>query len=134
MMAEHSMQIESLAQAFDYCDEHGYRLVETYVDDKSGELMMKYDDGKNSISKSKRDIDREDEVEAAREEKILDSTYGVATNYNGHLMYVAKNSKPGVTFQSDLARRMTKEAATKKALFMNRNKNSQYSWFPVHFR
>lgn len=133
-MAEHSMQIESLAQAFDYCDEHGYRLVETYVDDKSGELMMKYDDGKNSISKSKRDIDREDEVEAAREEKILDSTYGVATNYNGHLMYVAKNSKPGVTFQSDLARRMTKEAATKKALFMNRNKNSQYSWFPVHFR
>ena len=80
-MAEHSMQIESLTQAFDYCDEHGYRLVETYVDDKSGELMMKYDDGKNSISKSKRDIDREDEAEAAREAKILASTYGVATNY-----------------------------------------------------
>ena len=35
MMAEHSMQIESLTQAFDYCDEHGYRLVETYVDDKT---------------------------------------------------------------------------------------------------
>lgn len=133
-MAEHSMQIESLTQAFDYCDEHGYRLVETYVDDKSGELMMKYDDGKNSIGKSKRDIDREDEAEAAREAKILASTYGVATNYDGHLMYVAKNSKPGVTFQSDLARRMTKEAATKKALFMNRNKSSQYSWFPVKFR
>lgn len=133
MMAEHSMQIESLTQAFDYCDEHGYRLVETYVDDKSGELMMKYDDGKSS-SKVKVAVDVEDDTEAARQEKILLSNYGVATNYDGRLMYVAKNSKPGVTFQSDLARRMTKEAATKKALFMNRNKHRQYNWFPVKFR
>lgn len=133
-MAEHSMQIENLTQAFEFCDAHGYRLVETYIDDKSGELMMKYDDGKPCGSKSKKDIDKEDEAEAAREAKILAETYGVATNYDGHLMYVARDSKIGVTFQSALARRMTEEAAQKKALFMNRNKNRQYNWFPVHFR
>lgn len=132
-MAEHSMHIESLTQAFEYCDEHGYRLVETYIDDKSGELMMKYDDGK-PCSKVKIDVDIEDATEAARQEKILASNYGVATRYDGHLLYVARNSKPGVTFQSSLARRMTKEEATKKALFMNMNKNSQYNWFPVQFR